>query len=178
MLPTVAAAFVFATTGCGPGTPKGAVAAPTSAPTTASSTSDATESFRRARADDLRILIGPRTVGKDGFPLASVQVWNNGGDDVIVEYAPGSVVLHCGPYEQHGPDLLLGRRREILEPQQDVDFAMPRGKWSRSPATTGPQDLMLPTELEKGKYPLWATFRVTGPGGEIVESDHDTYEVP
>jgi hypothetical protein len=64
-----------------------------------------------------------------------------------------------------------------LDPQQELDFTMPTGNWYRTP-TIGPKDLMLPSELEKGKYPMWATFRVPGPNGGIVESDKDAYEVP
>jgi hypothetical protein len=151
-----------------------------SAPSTqpaATAPSAGLQSFRPARAEDLRMLVATRKPGPDGFPIATIQLWNNSSDEVIVEYQAGSVVLHCGPFEQHGPAFVLGRRREILDPQQELDFTMPTGNWYRSP-TTGPKDLMLPSDLEKGKYPMWATFRVPGPNGGIVESDKDAYEVP
>jgi hypothetical protein len=123
------------------------------------------------------MLISARRAGADGFPIAAIQLWNNSGDDVLVQYQSGSVVLNCGPFEQHGPGQVLGRRREVLEPQQELDFEMPEGRWARSP-TTGPRDLMLPSELPHGTYPLWATFRVAGAGGEFVESDRDSYRLP
>jgi hypothetical protein len=123
------------------------------------------------------MLVATQKPGADGFPVAFVQMWNSSGDEVLVEYQSASVVLHCGPFEQHGPAGVFGRRREVLDPQQELDFDMHAGRWSRSP-TTGPRDLMLPTELPKGKYPMWATFRMPGADGEVVESDRDTYEAP
>jgi hypothetical protein len=122
------------------------------------------------------MLISARKPGKDGFPVASIQLWNDSSAEVLVQYQSGSVVLHCGPFEQHGPAGVFGRRREILEPQQELDFEMPEGRWARSP-TTGPQELMLPSELPKGEYPMWATFRTAGDGG-TVESDRDNFDVP
>lgn len=123
------------------------------------------------------MLISTRKAGPDGFPQASIQLWNNSSDEVLVEYAAGSVVLHCGPFEQHGPADVFGRRREVLDPQQELDFNMPAGRWSRSP-TTGPRDLMLPSDLPKGEYPMWATFRVPGPAGFEIKSEPDIYQAP
>jgi hypothetical protein len=123
------------------------------------------------------MLVATQKPEADGFPVAVVQLWNNSSDEVLVEYEPGSVVLHCGPFEQHGPANIFGRRREVLDPQQELDFDMHAGRWSRSP-TTGPRDLMLPTALPKGKYPMWATFQIPGTGNGNVESDKDTYEAP
>jgi hypothetical protein len=147
-------------------------------PATTSATTTSTEqTFRTAEAKDLKMLVATQKPGADGFPVAVVQMWNASADEVLVEYQPGSVVLHCGPYEQTGPANVFGRHREVLDPQQELDFELRTSRWSRS-ATTGPRDLMLPTELPKGKYELWATFRMPGCGGGVVESDRDAYEVP
>ena len=125
------------------------------------------------------MLVSTQKPGPDGFPVAVVELWNDSSDEVLLEYASSSVVLHCGPYEQHGPADLFGRRREVLDPQQGLNFVMPSGHWLRTP-TAGPRELLLPTELAKGKYPMWATFQMSGAGaqGQRVESDHDTYEAP
>jgi hypothetical protein len=155
--------------GCGSSQP----AAP-GMPTTTTSTE---QSFRTAEAKDLKMLVATQKPAADGFPVAVVQMWNASADEVLVEYQPGSVVLHCGPYEQNGPANVFGRHREVLDPQQELDFELRTSRWSRSP-TAGPRDLMLPTELPKGKYELWATFRMPGSSGGMVESDRDAYEVP
>lgn len=167
--------IIWSMTGCGSPRPPAPATQP--ALTTAPSPSSDVLSFRKAKAEDLRMLVATRKPGPDGFPIATIQMWNNSADEVLAEYQAGSLVLHCGPFEQHGPAFVLGRRREVLDPQQELDFTMPTGNWYRSP-TTGPRDLMLPSALEKGKYPMWATFQVPGPGGGIVESDRDAYEVP
>lgn len=133
--------------------------------------------FRAAQAKDLRILISTRKAGLDGFPVAGIQLWNNSPEEVIVQYDSASVVLHCGPFEQHGPANVLGRRREILDPQEELDFEMPQGHWARS-AANGERDLMLPSDLPRGNYPMWATFRVAAPAGGTVESDRDQFDAP
>jgi len=133
--------------------------------------------FRAAKVNDLRMLVSTKKPGPDGFPVVVVEMWNNGSDEVLVEYDVDSVVLHCGPYEQHGPGEVFGRRREVLDPHEELNFKMPSGGWSRS-ATGGGQELMLPTELPKGMYELWATFRISGPSGGMVESDRNTHLVP
>ena len=133
--------------------------------------------FRAARAGDLRMLVSTRKPGPDGFPVAVVEMWNNVNEDVLVQYDVDSVVLHCGPYELHGPADVFGRRREILEPHEELNFSMPAGGWSQS-ATAGPRDLMIPTELPRGKYEMWATFRIAGANGGWVESDRNIFLLP
>ncbi|HWE93926.1 MAG TPA: hypothetical protein VG269_08190 [Tepidisphaeraceae bacterium] len=112
----------------------------------------------------------------DHFPHATVKVYNTAAEDVIVGYEPGCVVVHCGPYEQHGPGVTFTRRREILRPRQPLEFELPAGGWMRSP-TAGEQDLLLPVELPKGEYSIWATFKLIG-SEQGVESAHERFVVP
>jgi hypothetical protein len=122
------------------------------------------------------MLVSTQKPGVDGFPVAVVQLWNNSSDEVLFEYQAGCLTFHCGQYEQRGPADLFGRRRQILDPQQEINFTLPAGRWSQTP-TTGPQDLMLPSELAPGRYPIWATLKLAGASGEAIESDRDKYEV-
>jgi hypothetical protein len=122
------------------------------------------------------MLVSTQRPAADQFPVVVVEMWNNAVDEVLVEYDANSVVLHCGPYEQHGPAEVFGRRREVLDPHEELNFKMLPGGWTRS-ATGGERDLMLPTELPRGKYDMWATFKISGPGGGVVESDQSTYLV-
>lgn len=167
---TAIAVWVIGATG-------GCVSGPTQPPQ-ASAESAKTLTFRLAEPKDLKILISTRKAGADGFPTVVADLWNNSADDVVVAYESGSLILHCGPYENHGPDDVFGRRREILDPHQSLTFRIASGGWSRSP-TTGPHDLMLPTELPKGKYPMWVTFQVGEDNpSDLIQSDPDTFEVP
>ena len=131
-------------------------------------------SFRPARPADIQMLISTRKPGPDGFPVAVVELWNNSSDPILFEYHPGCLTLHCDSFEQRGPANVFSRRREVLDPQEEIDFAMPAGGWNNAP-TTGPHELMLPSQLSPGKYPIWAS--ITLPGGKVVESERDTFEV-
>jgi hypothetical protein len=133
-------------------------------------------SFRLADASDLRVILVTRVDPATHYPLCTVQVYNNSDDEVIVGYEPGSVVVHCGEYERRGPAPTFVSRREILRPNQPIEFELSSGGWARSP-TAQPQELLIPTRLPPGRYPLWASFRTDGPGESAVESVRDTYVV-
>ena len=137
----------------------------------------ARESFRVAGAKDLQAILIARPTRTSRYPLCTVKVYNLAGEDVIVGYEPLSVVVHCGEYEQRGPPVTFVYRREILAQQQPLEFELPPGGWGRSP-TAGSKELLIPTELPSGQYPIWATFRIGGPGGEIIETEHGRYDVP
>ena len=156
----------------GPGTIPGRAAA--SQPTTRHAAK--TETIRIAEPGELQVTLMTPPNASDHFPHATVKVYNVSEEDVIVGYEPGCVVVHCGTYEQHAPGMTFTQRREILRPRQPLEFDIPPGGWMRSP-TSGEQDLMLPVELPKGKYPVWATFKLSG-SQERVESPHDTYLAP
>lgn len=135
------------------------------------------ESFRLAEGKDLRATLIPRTDPTDHFPLSTLQVYNIADEDVIVGYEPGCVVVHCGDYEQRGPAVTFIDRREILRSQQPIEFELPSGGWARSPSS-GARELLIPSELPAGRYPIWATFRVGGPNGDLIETARDMYIVP
>jgi hypothetical protein len=135
------------------------------------------ECFRAAEATDLQVSLATRTTPTDHFPLATVKVYNIAADEIILTYEPGNIVVHCGQFEQQGPPPAFVRRREILRSKQPIEFALPSGGWMRTPSN-GEQDLLIPTELPPGKYPIWATFHVGGPDGPTVESQKDWYIVP
>lgn len=132
--------------------------------------------FRIAEPRDLRATLIIRPNPKNHFPLAIVQVYNGAADDVIVEYEPGCVAMHCGEYEQAGPAAAFVSRREVLRPSEPIEFELPAGGWRRSPSAAS-RELLIPSELPKGTYPVWATFRLAGPGGGLVETAHDTFVV-
>ena len=111
----------------------------------------------------------------DHFPLVTVKVYNTAADEVIVGYEPGCVELHCGPYELHAPRPTFVQRREILRSQQSLEFDLSDGAWLNAPASG---DLMVPTQLPKGTYDLWASFRPAGGNAPAVESPHETYIAP
>lgn len=134
------------------------------------------ETFRVADATDLRAILitSPNPVGH--YPACVVQVYNASEQDVVVLYEPLSVVVHCGPYELHGPPATFVSRREVLRPNQPIEFQMPAAGWSRSP-TAEPRELLIPTELPAGTYPVWATFTLGGAGGQTIETAHYTFTV-
>jgi hypothetical protein len=134
------------------------------------------ETIRLAQPKDLQVTLMAPTNPSDHYPLATVKVYNVATHDVIVSYEPGCVVIHCGGFEQRGPGMTFTRRREILRPRQPLEFEIPAGGWSRS-STPGEQDLLLPVPLPPGKYPVWATFQLSG-STQLVESPRDTYVVP
>lgn len=134
-----------------------------------------TKTIRIAEPGDLQVTLMTPPNPADHFPHATAKVYNAASEDVIVGYEPGCVVIHCGEYEQHAPGMTFTQRREILRPRQPLEFDVPPGGWMRSP-TTGEQDLMLPVELPKGKYPVWATFKLSG-SQQVVESPHEVYVV-
>lgn len=133
--------------------------------------------FRLAEAKDLRATLITRSGTADHFPVCTVQVYNVAGDDVVVGYEPACVVVHCGQYEQQGPATTFVGRREILRSQQPIEFELPPGSWAQA-STTGARNLLIPSQLPSGKYPIWATFRIAGSDGPLVETPHDTYFVP
>ena len=135
------------------------------------------ETFRVGEGTDLRAILitSPNPAGH--YPTCVVQVYNASEEDVVVSYEPGSVVVHCGPYELRGPPATFVSRREVLRPNQPIEFNLPGAGWSRSP-TTEPRELLIPTELPAGTYPVWATFRVGSEGGQTIETAHYTFTVP
>jgi hypothetical protein len=135
-----------------------------------------TETIRLADPQDLQVTLMAPANPSDHYPLATVKVYNVADHEVIVGYEPGCVVIHCGGFEQHGPGMTFTRRREILRPRQPLEFEIPAGGWTRSP-TPGEQDLLLPVPLPAGKYPVWATFQLSG-STVRVESPRDAYIVP
>jgi len=146
----------------------------TTAPTTQSS---ARQCFRVAQAKDLQIALVTRPNPKDHYPLPTVKIYNVASDEVIVAYQPGSVIVHCGDFEQPGPAITFVERREILRSQQPIVFDVGSEGWIRSPAKSN-GDLFIPINLPSGRYPIWATFRLGGEGGPVIESGHDWYTVP
>ena len=173
-LTTIAAAFLAA--GCCAGRHDANEAHPSTAPV-ATTRPVRQATFRIADARDLRATLITRPNTKSGFPLVIVQIYNGADDDVIVEYEPGCVVMHCGEYEQHGPAAAFVSRREILRPSEPIEFELPTGGWRRSPSATS-SELLIPSELPRGTYPAWATLRLAGPDGGMIETPHDTYAVP
>lgn len=140
---------------------------------------DATESFRVARPADLQVSLMTRAArAADRFPAVTVKVYNIASQDVIVGYEPGCVVVHCGKFEQSGPAVTFVQRREILRPRQPLEFELNSGEWEPSSTGNGPRDLLTPTELPPGRYPIWATFQLGGAHGSPIESPHDSYVVP
>lgn len=133
--------------------------------------------FRLAEAKDLRATLITRSGTADHFPVCTVQVYNVADDDVVVGYEPGCVVVHCGEFEQQGPAVTFVGRREILRSQQPIEFELPSGSWAQV-SSSGPRNLLIPSQLPSGKYTIWATFRITGTDGPLVETPRDTYFVP
>jgi len=137
----------------------------------------ARQCFRVPEAADLQVTLITRPNPKDHFPLATVKIYNIASDEIIVAYQPGSVVFHCGELEQPGPAITFVERREILRSQQPLVFEIGSDGWMRSPST-GNGDLFIPLDLPPGRYPIWATFRMGGEGGPVIESSPDWYTVP
>src|ERR1700719_963902 len=81
--------------------------------------------FRVADGRDLLATLITRPDTESHFPPVIVQIYNAADDDVIVEYEPGCVVMHCGEYEQHGPAAAFVSRREILRPSEPIEFELP-----------------------------------------------------
>lgn len=134
------------------------------------------ETIRIARLGDLQVELTTPANPSDHFPKAIVKVYNASNEDLIVGYEPGCVVVHCGEFEQHAPGMTFTQRREILRPRQPLEFDMPTGGWMRSPGPGG-QDLLIPVDLSPGKYPVWATFQLSG-SEKTIRSTRDTYVVP
>lgn len=159
-------------------TPQASTSKPSSQPVAAAQTQPGRwQSFRLAEAKDLRATLITRSGTADHFPVCTVQVYNVASDDVVVAYEPGCVVVHCGEFEQQGPAVTFVGRREILRSQQLIEFELPSGSWAQASAT-GPRNLLIPSQLPSGKYPIWATFRIAGVDGPLVETPRDTYYVP
>ena len=104
-----------------------------------------------------------------------LTVQNISSHDVIVAYARGNLVMHCGQYVQTGPEIFQ-RRRQILSPWATIVFDPPQNGWGELSAD-GQPELMIPLKLPPGKYTVWATLQVPGPHGGIIRSDERTYEV-
>jgi hypothetical protein len=161
--------FVFCCQSASPSAPE------SSASQTAPTTRPDRECIRVATAKDLQVILFAVKDREHGFPVSVVKIYNNAPDDVIVGYEPGSVVVHCGAYQQQGPAVTFVHRREILSPHEPLEIALPPAGWTRTnPA--GERELMLPTDLPPGKYELWASFRVEGDAE--IQSRHETYELP
>lgn len=133
--------------------------------------------IRIAKPTDLQASLMTRDGSADHFPLVTVKVYDVAGADVKVGYEPGSVVVHCGDYEQRGPAVTFVQRREILRPRQPLELELASGEWEPSATGDGPRDLLGPTELPPGRYPVWATFHLGGPDGPAIETPHDWYVV-
>ena len=152
-------------------------AAITEASTTRAATTQAArwETLRIATAADLELRLSTRVDPKDHFLVCVVKVYNASGGDVILDYEPLSATVHCGQYEQRGPAVTFVHRREVLRPQQALELEIPPGGWVPSPTATE-QDLMIPTELPPGTYPVWATFHLPTDSATI-DSGRDSYTV-
>jgi hypothetical protein len=131
------------------------------------------ECIRVAKAADLQLLLFTSRDPAHHFPVSLVKIYNSADEDVIVAYEPGSVVIHCGSYQQPGPPVTFVRRREILGPHEPLEIAIPPGGWSLINAA-GERELMVPTDLPPGAYDLWASFRVEG--DREIQSRHETFE--
>ncbi len=132
----------------------------TSGPSSATTPAGAFETYRVVEPADLRISIyGVRSAARD-FPYVLLTVQNISSHDAIVAYERGSLVIHCGPYVQHGPEIFL-RRRQILSPRATIVFDPPQDNWGEA-SSGGEPELMLPVTLPPGKYTIWATFQVAG----------------
>jgi len=133
------------------------------------------ETYRRAEPADLRLSIyGLKPAAKD-FPYVLLTVQNISSHDTIVAYERGSLVIHCGPYVQHGPEIFQ-RRRQILSPWATIVFDPPENGWGEESPDSEPE-LMIPVKLPPGKYTVWATFQVAGTHGGVIRSDERVYEV-
>ncbi len=132
------------------------------------------QSVRIATAADLKLYIHTWRAGPDGFPQLVLDLRSRVNDDLLVAYAQGSVVVHCGPYVQRGPLLTGLRRREVLDPYGSLNFFSPRGGWIEI-AEDGTPQLVIPVKLPTGKYPLWATFEVAGEKPALIETERQTY---
>jgi hypothetical protein len=134
--------------------------------------------IRIAKPNDLQASLMTRDGSADHFPIVTVKVYDVASDDVIVGYEPGCVVVHCGNFELHGPPVTFVQRREILRPRQPLEFEISSGDWEPSSTDNGPRDLLGPTELPPGRYPVWATFHLGGPDGPAIDTPRDWYLVP
>jgi len=114
--------------------------------------------------------------GADGFPVVVVQLTNLSNDEVLVGYEKGSIEVHCGPYVQYGPFAVDGRRQEVLDARGWIQFPPPRGRWTLR--STRGAELMVPTTLESGDYPLSASFRLTTGDRAVIHSPRQVYSVP
>ena len=162
--------------GCGP-EHQNAQATVQAAPTTSVADTFQRECPRVAGAKDLQPVLFFRKDAASGFPVSVVKLYNAADEPVIVGYEPGSVIVHCGDYEQRGPADTFVHRREILNPQQPLEIEVPAGGWTRS-TVSGGTELMLPTQLPPGKYALWASFQVEGARGGTISTAPDAYQVP
>jgi len=133
------------------------------------------ETYRVAEPADLRLLIyGVKPAEKD-FPYVLLTVQNISSHDAIVAYERGSLVIHCGPYVQHGPEIFQ-RRRQILGPWATIVFDPPQDSWGEL-SSDGEPELMIPVKLPAGRYTIWATFQVAGAHGGTIRSDERVWEV-
>ena len=156
-----------------PSNPQPAATRPSTAPTITA----ATETFRLAGPGDLQALLIAAPGGNGHFPLCTVKIYNVASEDVILGYEPGSVIVHCGEFERRAPDATFITRREILRPNQPLEFELPPGgAWARSPSA-GSRELLVPIELPSGTYTVWATFRAAGPATATITSRRDVYRV-
>jgi hypothetical protein len=163
--------------GIGLGTVPGCNSTPTTAPSSATAVVPAGvyQTFRVAEPADLRLSIyGMKPAAKE-FPYVLLTVQNISAHDEIVAYERGSLVIHCGSYVQHGPEIFQ-RRRQILGPWATIVFDPPENGWGEL-SSDGQPELMIPIKLPPGKYPVWATFDVAGPHGGTIRSDQREYEV-
>ena len=131
---------------------------------------------RVAEAKDLQVRLISREDPTDHFPVCVVKVYNVSSDDLIVAYEPNCAAVHCGGYEQRGPDVTFVQRREVLSPSQGLELEIPKGGWKPS-LFDGGKELLMPDELPAGRYPIWATFRQPGTDSTVVTGDRDFYIV-
>jgi len=156
--------------------PIAAPAIPAATQKTSNAPTGVFETYRLADPGDLKFWIcGTRTAAK-GFPYVLLAVQNTSGGERVVGYAPGSVVIHCGPYIQRGPSGIFERRRQILDPNALIVFEPSEGGWAEL-GSDGQPEMMIPVALPQGKYSIWATFETPGPHGWTLQSDKRVFNV-
>jgi hypothetical protein len=134
-------------------------------------------SVRYAVRQDVELDLVTVRPGPDGFPIVDAVVRNLTNDQIVLEYGPGSVMLHCGDYFQRGPGATSALCREILDAFGYVEFAPVSGEW-REKSPDGGVELMFPTHLPPGDYDLWVSFFSSKLQGGRLDSIHQIYRNP
>jgi hypothetical protein len=134
-------------------------------------------SMRYARARDVELDLVSVKPGVDGFPVVNAVVRNLTNDQIVLEYGPGSLMVHCGKYFQRGPGATSAIRQEILQGYGYVEFAPVTGGW-REKSGDGNIEMLVLERLPSGDYDVWGSFFSSKMQGGRLDSAHQTYRNP